>query len=347
MTMKTIAGVALGLIFVGGCGPDGSLELQSHARSLEASTYLAAPSCGPAKVSTLLEVLPDEKIIGALEVDLNHLRRSPLFTEIEGLLAAEAADVLGAMKECGVPLSKVDGIIFGFSEDEDVVLAAKAKGLGDPSTLDCLAKKIEKASGESPWSRVTHGCSTTLKITDGESKGFVVGRDIVVFASKSLETSVERRVQGNGKSALDGRLSWVRREVDTSTSAWMAVNLSPTMAAGMSSSMAGVTRVGLDIDASKGLGLSMGAGFGRASQAKAAAKELESQIGQVKAMLPLVGLPSTVGDSIAISSKGNFLRLGMFLAPSDVDALRKAIEGATGGGSTSTPTPPPGKRSGI
>ncbi|MEX1364499.1 MAG: hypothetical protein AB1Z98_15340 [Nannocystaceae bacterium] len=308
------------------------------------SAYSVAPTCGPAAVSTLPQLLPDDKIMGALEIDVQHLRKGKLFAQVERMLEKEAADAVAAMKDCGVPLSKVDGLVFGFSEHDDVVLGARAKGLGTPRTLDCLAKKVEATTGSKPWTRVTKGCSTTLEMTDGDGKGFVIDRDMVVFASKSMEASVERRVAGKDKSALDGRLAWVSREVDMSGSAWMASTLPAGAAAGLGGSMAGMTRVGVGIDASKGLGLKMGAGFGSAGDAKKAASEIETQVMQLKAMLPLMGLPSSVGDSITVSPKGPVVQIGMFLTPDDLDALRKTIEGSIG-----TPPPPPSKpeRKGI
>lgn len=347
MTKTTMGACALATLLTGACAPSVELEPAPDPDVPLASAYVVAPTCGPAAVSSLPQLLPDDKIIGALEVDVQHLRKGKLFAEVERLMAAEASDALDAMKECGVPLSKVEGLVMGFSDHEDVVLGAKAKNLGAPKTLDCLAKKIEKATGTSPWTRVTKGCHTTLELSGGDGKGFVVGRDMVVFASSSMETSVERRAQGKDKSALDGRLGWVRREIDTGGSAWMASNLPASVGASMGTSMAGMTRVGVGIDASKGLGLKMGAGFSSASAAKAAAAELETQIVQVKAMLPLLGLPSSVGDSITVTSKGPVVKMGMHLTPDDVDALRKAIEGAAGGGSSSPPPPPPAKRPGI
>ena len=122
--------------------------------------------------------------------------------------------------------------------------------------------------------------------------------------------------------------------------AWLAANGPASASAGLPSTMAGLGRVGMSIDATKGLGLRVGAGFASAAEAKAAAKEVESQLVQVKAMLPLLGLPSSVGDTIDVSSKGSLLRMGMFLQLSDIDALRKAMAGAGGGGSSSPPPPP-------
>jgi hypothetical protein len=102
--------------------------------------------------------------------------------------------------------------------------------------------------------------------------------------------------------------------------------------------MAGLARVGVSIDATRGLGLRMGAGFPSAAEAKTAAAELETQLVQAKAILPMLGLPSSVGDSLEVAAKGNLVRMGMFLTAKDLDALRKAVEG-TGG--TGEPSPPP------
>jgi hypothetical protein len=341
-TMKMMAGCALGLVLAGGCAPGDELTPTPAPVPAQASAYVVAPACGPAKVGSLRELLPDDKIIGALEVDVAHLQRGKLFPEVEKVLAAQGAEVLDAMNQCGVPLAKVEGLMAGFSESNDVVFGIRAKGLGEAKTLDCFAGKLEKATGKAPWSRVSSACETTLVIPDGDTKGFVVGRDIVVFASKSLESAVERRVAGKDRSALDGRLSWVRTEVDMTDTAWMAANVPASAGGGLGPALAGLARVGVSIDATRGLGLRMGAGFPSAAEAKTAAAELETQLISAKAMLPMLGLPSSVGDTIEVDAKGNLVRLGMFLTAKDLETLRKAVEGTAGGGESSSPPPRPG-----
>jgi len=323
-----------------GCAPSAELEAAPAAAPAHAGVYLAAPTCGPAKVTALRELLPDDEITGALEVDVQHLQRGKLFPEVERLLKAEGADVLDAMNACGVPLAKVEGVVAGFSEHDDVVMGIKAKGVGEVAALDCLAKKIETVTGKAPWRRVTRGCSTTLEVPDGEAKGFVVGRDIVVFASKSLEGAMERRVQGKDRSALDGRLGWVRGEVDMGSTAWMASRVPAGTGGALSPSMAGVARVGMSIDATRGLGLRLGAGFASAADAKTAASELEAQLATAKMMLPMMGLPATAADTIELAAKGNVVRMAMFLSLSDLEALRATIEGARSGSGGSPPSPP-------
>lgn len=338
--MKTMAGCALGLVLAGGCAPGDELSPTPALAPSHASAYVVAPKCGPAKVGSLRELLPDDKIMGALEVDVAQLQRGKLFPEVERLLAAEGADVLDAMKTCGVPLAKVEGLMVGFSEHDDVVFGVRAKGLGEAATLDCLATKIEKATGKAPWRRVSTACETTLEPVDEDGKGFVVGHDMVVFASKSLEGAVERRVAGKDRSALEGRLGWARKEVDMSNTAWMAANVPAGAAGGLSPELAGLARLGMSIDATRGLGLRMGAGFPSSTEAKAAAASLETQLVQIKAMLPLLGLPSSVGDSLSVDAKGNVVRMGAFLSASDLEALRKMAEGS----GASSPEPPPAKR---
>lgn len=337
--MRTMAGCALALALTGGCAPGGELSPTPAPARLQASAYAVAPACGPTTVGSLRELLPDAEIVGAMELDVDHLRRGKLFPEVERLLAAEGAEVLAAMSECGVPLSKVEGVVAGFSDHDDMVVGVRAKGLGEPATLDCLAGKIEKATGKAPWKRVSTACETTLELPDGDAKGFAVGHDMLVVASKSLEAAMSRRVAGKDRSALDGRLAWARKEVDMSNTAWMATNVPTSASAGLPPSMAGLARVGMSIDATKGLGLRLGAGFSSTTEAKAAATELETQLVQVKAMLPLLGLPTAVGDTIEVKAKGSVLRMGMFLTLSDIEALRTAMSGASGG---STPPARPG-----
>lgn len=340
---RSMAGCALALALTAGCAPGGELSPTPSPARAHAAAYVAAPTkCGPAKVSSLRELLPDAELVGALEIDVAHLRRGKLFPEVERLLKAEGAEVLAAMDECGVPLAKVEGLVAAFSEGDHMMVGVRAKGLGEPATLDCLASKIEKATGKAPWKRVTGTCDTTLELPEGDAKGFVVGHDMVVIASTSLEAAMGRRVAGKDRSALDGRLAWARKEVDMGNTAWMAANVPASAAAGLPSGMAGVTHVGASLDATKGLGLRLGAGFSSAAEAKAAQAELETQLVQLKAVLPLMGLPTSVGDTIEVDHKGNLLRMGMFLKLSDIEALRAAMTGTPPTGDTKPAAPRPG-----
>ena len=339
MTSKTI-GTALGLVLAAGCT---STELQPESAdgSVEASVYMAAPKCDPLKAKSLEDVLPDDKIDGAFKLDVKDLRRGKLYKSIEPMFEAEAREVLDAMKACGVPLSKVNGVVAGFNEAEDVVFGVEAAGLGKAKTLDCLARKIEAATGESPWSRVKRGCHTRLETSDADVAGFVVGSNMVVFASKSLEASVESRLTGKSRPALSGRLGWIPREIDTGRTAWAGSTLPPGMAAGMSAGMSGMNRAAVSLDTTKGLDVGVGAGFGTVAEAKSAVSEIESQLMQLRAVVMLAGLPSSVSDSFKVSSKGDLVKLSAFLSPDDIDALRKTLE-STAGGSSEPEAPPRG-----
>lgn len=323
-----MARCALGLVLAGACTP-GELEHVSSPRSQQANLYVTAPTCGPVKVRSLRAVLPDDGLRGAMEVDARALLRSPLFRDHKALLEAEAKDFLDGMKACGVPLSKVDRVAAGFTMGDDVVLGVQARGLAEAKTLDCLAHERQKSTGTPAWSRTTAGCATTLELDGGDAKGFAVGRDMLVVASKSLAPAVQRRIDGKDKALLDGRLRWARREVDLGATAWVAGNLPPALASGMGS-MSGMEHVGMSIDATKGLGLKVTMGFASTPDAKAAKTELSGLVGQARLMLPMAGLPSSVADTITLGSTGRIVSVGLFLSPGEVESLSKALAGSIG-----------------
>lgn len=128
--------------------------------------------------------------------------------------------------------------------------------------------------------------------------------------------------------------------------AWMAANI-PASASAAVPSMPGLARMGMSLDATKGLGVRLGVGFGSAAEAKAAATEIQGQLLTVKAMLPMAGLPSSVGDTIEVDAKGSVVRMGVFLTLSDLEALRTAVMGASGGASGGTAPPPRPRRPGL
>ncbi len=327
--MKTTAGFALGLAMAAGCTPQIGQE-ESAPAPFEASTYVAAPACGPTSVRSLREVLPDGPLLGAFEVDVQAMQRSPLFLDNKGMLEAEAKEALDAMKACGVPLSSVQSVAGAFGDGEEVVVGVQAKGVATPKTLDCLAREIEKATGTAPWARTTKACSTTLDIDGGDSVGFGVGPDMLVVTSKSLAEKVKRRIKGKDKALLGGKLGWVRREVDMGSTMWMAGNLPPGAGAALGSSMSGMQHVGVSLDATKGLGMKMSAGFVSAADAKAARTEMDNLAAQAGLMLPMLGLPSSVADTLVVDSKGASMTVSVFLSRSDIKALRKFAEDSSG-----------------
>jgi len=327
--MKTMAAIALGLTMAAGCTPQTGQEQPAPA-PLEASAYVAAPACGPTSVRSLRELLPDDRLFGAFEVDVQAMQRSPLFLDNKGMLEAEAKEALDAMKACGVPLSGVQSIAGGFGDGEKVVLGVQAKGIATPKTLDCLGREIEKATGKAPWARTTKVCSTTLDIDGGDSVGFAVGTDMLVVASKSMAEKVQRRIKGKDKALLGGQLGWVRHEVDMGSTMWMAGNLPPGAGSALGSSMSGMSRVGVSVDATRGLGMKVSAGFASAADAKAARTEVDGLAAQAGLMLPMLGLPSSVADTIVVDSKGASMTVAMFLSRSDIKALRKFAEDGSG-----------------
>lgn len=332
MVKKTMYGVVLGLA-VSACGPAEVLQPVPESASpyAEASVYIAAaPKCAPAKITSVADALPDAKFVGMMNIQLSHMRSGPLFAEVGRTLAREAPEAVAAMEACKVPLSAVDTIALGFSEDEDIVVGMTAAGIGDPTTLDCFSSAIAKETGSAPWKRETHGCSTELVMPDGKSKGFVVDRNTVVLTSSSLEKAVAQRLQGKGRSAANGRFSWVRTDVDTKVSMWGAMNLPKDMQAGLSS-LPGLSRVSISVDASRGLGLAVGLGFNSATEARKAKGEIDMQADQIKAMAPVLGLPSSVGDSLTVSQKSTRVKMGLFLDAAAVELLRKAVGDLSGG----------------
>ncbi|MCA9711646.1 MAG: hypothetical protein KDK70_37770, partial [Myxococcales bacterium] len=189
--MSKTGRLAWSLWLAGACTPQ-ALEPQAAPTSQQASAYVAAPTCGPAAIGPLHAVLPDDQVLGMMEIDVQALQRSPVFRDDAALLEAEAKEVLDGMKACGVPLAVVERVVVGFDPPgNDLVLGIQAKGVAQPKTLDCLGRVAQKATGKPAWTRTTAGCTTTLDI-GGEAKGFAVGQDVLVVASRSLADAVER-----------------------------------------------------------------------------------------------------------------------------------------------------------
>ena len=66
---------------------------------------------------------------------------------------------------------------------------------------------------------------------------------------------------------------------------------------------------------------------GTEGDATAVREELQTQYDQFKSMLPMLGVPSSVGSKIEFKSEGDIVSLDLTLTRDEMESIRKGIEG--------------------
>lgn len=314
---------ATALLALSACAPTVAESVPDEVAG-ESAMYAAAPKCPPSKLGTLAEVVPDENFPFVMAVDVQHLRRGPLFGDLEKLMESEAPEAIKAMKACKVPLSSVRHLVLAGNQDGDIVVAAEAPGLGRPATIECLQTQGGVTAKERLVAK-TSGCTTTFTAPDGDATGFTSGPDRLIFASTAFAGATKRRVEGKGRSALAGRFSWVGKGLDRSKSAWMAVNPNGPMKAELDKNLPGIMHFGMSVDASKDVGFSVSFDFDTTSHSAAAETLLRGFADQAGMFLPMLGLSPSVADTIRLSRRDRTVTTGLTLTAKDLEALRNTI----------------------
>lgn len=326
------------LVLAAACSAD-VLAPAVSAATAHGSAMTLAHACAATRVDTR-DLLPDEATI-IVGIDVAALRRSAWFSDLEAVARAhpDVARALAPVERCGITLASQREIAVALSEHDDAVLVVRADGLGKPATLDCIARELKKTIGVSPWTRRTTGCASVLEVTGGEGQGFSLDEDTVVIASRGWKTRVADRLAGKGASAMTGKLAWAWTRVDVSRTVWFAADVPASAAKGLGPKGAALRHVGGSVDAPAGLHVEVTSGFVDAADAAAAAKEIETQLGQLRLAAPMFGIPSGVADGVSVIAHGTRLDLTAKISEDDLRTLRELLAGPSAAAAPASPAP--------
>jgi hypothetical protein len=128
---------------------------------------------------------------------------------------------------------------------------------------------------------------------------------------------------------------------------WFAVNVDP--AGSMASTFVGVStglrRLGGSVDLTSGVSASLTAGYDAAPSANAAHAELQRVVGQMKAVIPMMGMSPALADSLQVSRAKNDVSLELDASFDDLEAILGIV--APGPAPSTPPSEPPPRRRGI
>ncbi len=210
-------------------------------------------------------------------------------------------------------------------------LVLRAEGIGKPERLTCLSAQLAASGNPAPFTMSATEGQPELVFTDG-SRGWVVNGCTVVIASSNWIDATKARIAGRGRSVLDGALMPVVARAGERKHVWMAGALASGLGGG-GGLFADAQDFAASIDLTGGFAFSLSFQFLDAAAARGGAKLLRDQFDMMKGLLPQLGLPAAVIDTVGISDAGQFVTLGARGNESDLEAVRQALAKMILGGS--------------
>lgn len=233
------------------------------------------------------------------------------------------------VRACLPGIEAIDDVVMGFDDAEHIVLAAHAKGIGTDATWRCLQSEAlaRGLAFDLTLTGTARGEGPQLREKDG-NLGYFPNDDTVVLVAKDWDAEVQARLRGAGTAAVEGSLAGVVARLKQDDPLWVAGRVTGKSESGLAGTpMAGIDDVtfGLRIDGSD-LVLTTAADAGEAADATRMRDELQRQLDQYKSVIPMMGLPATLGPKLAFVSEGDLVSLEFTLTADELRATRETIE---------------------
>lgn len=232
------------------------------------------------------------------------------------------------VRACLGKVEAFDDVVLGFDDEQHLVLAAHAKGIGTDGVWKCF--QTETTARGRPFDLVTTGTARgegpQLRGDDG-SVGYFADDDTIVMVTKAWDADVQARLRGEGTAAIEGSLAGVVARIGQDDPLWVVgrlggkpeLELVGTPFAGIDDVAFALRLEGTDLL----LDTTMDAG--EAADATRVRDEIHRQLDPVKSMLPMMGVPSSVVPKLAFVAEGDLVKLGLSLTSDELRGLREGI----------------------
>jgi hypothetical protein len=246
-------------------------------------------------------------------------------------LEGDSKEFMNAAVECKVGPDSWSAAAMGFdtNNQESVVVAFQAGGIGKKETLECLAEKAKAAGAEQKWTMGETNGKPSVEIGEGDNKGKVmsVNDDVVVLAGGTFIDSTAKLLAGEGSAAAEGSLKEPLAGVDRSKTIYFVGMAPPELAQGP---MAGLSHGSATVEVSSGLAIGVRMDFADADKAKAAADQINQQVNQFKPMAASM-VPQPVIDSLKIEAKDKTITGSVKATEEELKQIQEKVGQAMGG----------------
>jgi hypothetical protein len=260
---------------------------------------------------------------------LGHAEAQAVWAKVEESDASfkTAMDVVRA---CLGRLEAIDDLVIGFDEAEHVVLVAHATALGTDATWRCF--QTETISRGKPFELVITGTARgegpQLRSDDDDGFGYFPDDDTVVMVSKEWDADVQARLRGEGTAAVEGSLVAPVARVQQGDPMWLVGRITGKSESGLAGSpMAGIDDVAVDLRL-EGVDLlvTTSVDAGEAADATRVRDAVQKQVDEFKAMLPMMGMPSSIIPKLAFVAEGDLVKLDLSFTGDELKSLREGVE---------------------
>jgi hypothetical protein len=260
---------------------------------------------------------------------LGHAEAQAVWAKLEESQASfkTAMDV---MRACLGRLEAIDDVVIGFDDAEHFVLAAHATALGTEATWRCF--QTETVARGKPFELAITGTARgegpQLRSDDGDGFGYFPDDDTVVMVTKEWDADVQARLRGEGKAAIEGGLAGTVARIQQDDPLWVVGRIAGKSEAGLASSaMAGIDDVTFELRL-EGVDVLLSTSFdaGEAADATRVRDGMQTQLDQVKSMLPVMGMPSSIVPKLAFVAEGDLVKFDLSLTGEELKSLREGIE---------------------
>jgi hypothetical protein len=258
---------------------------------------------------------------------LAHAELAAVWAKLEGS-DANVKTAVDVVRTCLGSLELVDDVVLGFDDHEHVVLVAHAEGIGTDATWRCFAREAGTRGRvfDLTITGTARGEGPQLRESEGDV-GYFPDDDTVVLVSKAWDTDVQARIRGEGTAAIEGTLAGVVGRVQADRPLWVAGRITGTTEVGLASTpMAGIDDVAFELRIDgEDLVLETTADAGEAADATRMRDAIQQQLDEFKGILPMMGVPATLGPKIAFVTEGDLVSLGFTLTADELRALREKL----------------------
>lgn len=264
-------------------------------------------------------------------INVKALMTSTLYTENKEMMEQDedAKEALAAMKECNLDPEKLDSAVIGADDKEHFVAVITGEGIGVEANLQCIGDKIKEKSGEDAWVIEDKDGKKILNIDGGDAFGHMVSDKMLAIADKEWDAKLVERIDGKGTAAVDGSLKDWYGKAPKDKHLWFAA-VTPEAAKGDLGPAGEAKGAWGGMDLSDGLAIEVAAAFENAEKATSVAEEAQKGFDEVKGMAGMIGIPSTVVDSVKIEAKDTDLTVSAKATKEELDQINSTLKQMAG-----------------
>jgi hypothetical protein len=261
-----------------------------------------------------LEQLVPDGATGMMSVDAKGIVASPLWARLKS--SAEAAGdgkakaALDELRSCKLDPEQLESMVVAFDAFSQSGMAAiRMPNLGTAEALKCADALVVKEGGKSLWTVGEADGKPTVTAENGELLGWALDDDTLVVSSKNWSSSVQARIKGESKGAVDNGLAEAVAMADRDKHVWLAGEIPALVAPFLDETPAkGMRRAAGSFHFGDELEIRMAAAFADEAAAKSLHDQITPRLDEAKQLAVTQGLPQKAADSLVITLDGAIVR---------------------------------------